>query len=566
MTEPEQDWRPGPWLFGCAVVLHIWLLQYLGPSTTLNEGLDANVYLELARNLWVEGRYVSSVGKVYPPGYPMLIAPLFAFSSNALRFWMFYTLHGLLIAGGSLTLFGLLRQRVGARAAWITLALAQWLAGVTIHALHPRSEALFTALALAAAGAAWRLGRRGDPRSAALLGLCCGFAVATRRTGLALLGALVLLHIGRSLLASRRGRLRHEVDLAGAALSGVVVGLIPELLASILRGGAIRAYSDGVLSTHLGAGVRALGSDLGAQVVFDVTATHIAYYVTSTLAMPLVLLTALAAPSVRQKLDRGALHVVAFTALAAAGLAAASSLHVIRYWLRRNLEAGYDLYPRYLDPMEPGLVLVGFAVAGAALSGDLRARLKRFAPGLLLAAALLLIVLEMARPRGYRLPWPQHVSNLPFQLGGEWLFTFESAAVLVLFAVLVATRQLGRVGTVALVVLLSWVLSFHLVARWVDKGPPEPPPPVVLTLDSLQVDPTGPVALVMLSRARDDIYRLSWKSNHDLYIIRCSEIGVWVQAHPEGLLVALGETPLPLPEIERFKRWRVYGTGEAGSR
>jgi len=557
----DKTWRPGPALFAAAVAAHILLLEWLGPSAVLTPKLDANVYLDLARSLWVEGKYESAVGKVYPPGYPMLIAPVFAVASNSLRFALIYALHGLLIGAGSLTLFPALREHLGARGAWIALSAAQGLAGVTIHSIHPRSEALFTALCLAAAGAAWRLGRRSDPGSALLLGLLCGLSLATRRTGIVLIAALVVVFVARA-LARRSGGLRTDAILAAAAALGVAVGLVPEAVATALHGDALKSYSDGVLGSHLGAGPRALASPRGTAIALDVGATHLVYYVTSTLGMPLILFTALGARRIRDRLDAATLHLAGFTLLATLGLAAASSLHVIRYWLRRDLEAGYDLYPRYLDPMEPGLILVGFALAGATLAGTAKDRLRRYAPALAVTSTLLAAVKTMEFPRGYRLPWPRQISP---HVAAEWLFSAEALAVLIVFVALVASGWLQRYRTLVLALLVGWLLSTHLVENWIQSGPARPKMPLVLQLDVVKADPTRTLALVPQKAGRQATYLLSWKTDHDVWIISRDEVEDWVDDHPDGLVLGVQEMPLPLPVVERYKRWVVYGTGAAAS-
>jgi len=444
VTGPAEQgpWRPGPSLFAAAVLAHIVLLEVLGPSSVLTPKLDANVYLELAQNLWREGRFVTGSGKVYPPGYPLLLSPLFAIESNGFRFALIYALHGLLLAGGAWTLRPLVRDLAGERLSWIAIASAQLLAGTTVHALHPRTETLFTALVMVSVALVYRLARAPDRRGALALGVVVGFMLATRRTGLAFAAAAAVMFALRFAAARPRGRLREEASLALAAALGGLLGFSPELLVTLMEG-PVKAYSEGVLGSHLGAGLDALGSGKARIIIAASAAQHLSYYALSSLGLAILVPAALLSrPEARPDLPPGVAQTTLYTGLGALFLAALSTLHVVRYWLRRDLEVGYDLYPRYLDPLEPVWLLLGFGLACAVMRGG---RLRGALGGIVATLGLVVIAGEVVRPRGFRLPWPNLVRDrLHWPFDPNWYFTVQCVVVLVLFGLLLVRGRLGR--------------------------------------------------------------------------------------------------------------------------
>ncbi len=557
LVDHDRRWRPGPVLFAAAVVGHIALLRALGPSAVVSPSLDANVYLELAQTLWREGRYETVLGKTYPPAYPMLIAPLFALDDNGLRFTLVYVLHGLLLAGGALALLPLARELAGERRAWLVLTASQLLAGVTVHAVHPRTETLFTALAMVAVALVHRLARRPGVEAAVMLGATLGLMVATRRTGLAFAGAGVAVLAARVVASRGTGRLREELRTAALVGLGALAGLAPELFVTALQGEAVQAYGDGVVGRHLGAGVDAIRRPEVGRIAIQVGAQHLSYFVLSTGGLALLVPVALGKRGAH--LSPGVRAAAWFTALAGLGLALLSTLHVVRYWVRRDLEKGFDLYARYVDPLEPVWVILGFGVA-CALAGA--GRLRATAPWLAAAAITAYSAGGVYRPRGYRLPWPDHVEErLHWPGSPEHFLQVVTFAVLVLLAVALSRRLAERPGALVVVIAVGWLISAHLVVNWVRYGAPNVEIPAVLVEGPLAEAPRADVAVAVgKDRKRKHVYALPFKTDHRISLIEASTAPDWRREHPEGFVVTrASERRIPRAgDPVTVGDWKVY--------
>ncbi len=547
----------GPRLFVAAVVVHVLLIQFLGPAGIVNPKLDSNVYLDLAQNLWREGRYDTGLGKVYPPVYPMVLSPFFAIESNALRFNAIYTLHGVLLAAASLALLPLLRDLAGERRAWSALAAAQLLAGVTLHARNTRTEALFTALVLVSVGLAYRFAKRPDARSAAGFGLVLGLMVATRRTGLAFVAAGAALLAGRALWAWRTGGdVRDELRWVGFALAGAFVGFAPELIVSALREAPVQAYGEGVATGHLSAATRAIESPRGWGILYRSASQHLLYYPLSSAGLALLVPAALV--SRRAGISDPVRQAVAFVAAGGLALAAMSTLHVVRYWLKRDLERGWDLYPRYLDPMEPVWLLVGFGLA-CAWAGDARSRRLAIAPWLVGTLVCVYLADRILFPRGGRLPWPLQIENLGWPFEGKYFLQALCVLVVVAFAADFARGTAKRTSMLLTAVALSWMLSAHLLVRWARLGLPAPDVPELLTTGPLRDAPTADVAvLIPPEGSREAIYPFGFKTDHRLVFLRAPDLPAWEARHPAGYVLEAAP--------DDAEAWTVRPADEDGDR
>jgi hypothetical protein len=563
MSDREGRWQRYAWpsLFVLAVVAHTVFLVVSGPTSIESYRHDANVYMDLARNLWRGGSYGSLVGNEYPPGYPIFIAPLFAISSNALRFHCIYAAHGLLFGVCSLALLPWLKDLCGRKSAFAALAAIQLLAGVTLHAQVPRSEPLLTALLLVAAGLSYNLAKRPSARRAFYLLAICGLIISTRRIGLAVLVGVAVL-LTQVLIA--RGR--DWPLLLGAAL-GLAVGLAPELLATLSHGEALKTYGGGGVRTHLGAISGSLGSWDTAILGFQIAARQWSYFCLSTMALPIVVATAGWGP-LRKHLDQAHRFALDFILCTGIGLAGLTWMHIVRYWLYTDQKEGWHVYPRYLDPMEPLWVALGFALAVSLLGrADVGANWKTRLRPLWLWGSISLAAIVVSGDtwlfRGMRLPWYNAFKRLGLKAYTHEAFAVVALALLALLVVLWVSQTLQRRYILVLVVACTWFISGHHLQTWANKGFPHRTSHYLFHHKVMRAAPRAPVA-VPVKGADRSYFTLAFRSDHDVEMIAPERIEEWARAHPDGFVVVRDkEFKPPLKRVVNGKRWTVYRTTPA---
>jgi len=558
VNDPQGRWQRYGWpaLFISAVALHTVFLVLSGPTSVESSRLDANVYMDLARNLWQDGSYGSLVGAEYPPGYPIFIAPLFAISSNALRFHCIYAAHGLLFGVCSLALLPWLKDLCGRSSAFAALAAIQLLAGVTLHAQVPRSEPLLTALLLVAAGLSYNLARRPSGRRAFFLLAMCGLIISTRRIGLVVLVGVAVLLAQLAIAHGRDWRL-----LLGAAL-GLAVGLTPEFLATISHGEALKTYGGGGVRTHLGALSGSLGSWETTVLGLQIAARQWTYFCLSTLALPIVVATAGWGP-LRKHLDEASRFALDCILCTGIGLAGLTWMHIVRYWLYTGMEKGWHVYPRYLDPMEPLWVALGFALAVALLGrpelgADWKARLRPLWLWGSISLVAIVVSGETWLFRGMRLPWKNAFKRLGLEAHRQEVFALLALALLALLVALWVSKTLPRRSSLVLVVACTWLISGHHLQTWANKGFPHRETHYLFEHKVMQAAPQAPIA-VPVTRADRAYFTLAFRSDHDVKMIKPESIEAWSKAHPDGFVVVRdNEFSPPLTRVAKRKRWTVY--------
>ncbi len=549
-------------LFLLAVSLRVAWVLVLGKPWPSGPRADENVYLELAQNLWLTGTYGTRVSVTYPALYPMLIAPLFAMADNARRFYVIYALHGVLLGAASLSLWPLLRDHLGRARAWYTLAAAQLLAGTTIHAFHAQSESLFAALFTAAVGVAYLAWKRPCAIRWVGLGLLCGLAVSTRRMALVLpltLGLLMLHDLVAALREGTRLPWRRVVALA----IGFGCGLLPEVAGAALHGEMLQPYGESSALSHLKAG----GGALRLAVTAQTAGRHLAYLCAVTLGMPLILALVALDPGLRRPEARPLARTVGFVGYAALGMVGLTSLHIVRYTFKVGFDRGWHLYPRYVDPLDLGLVVVG--VAGAAwlmthgrFSGaDARQRLLALVPWSIVAIGLTLAAGPLLRSRGGRLPSMKILQGIGLGPVAPWVF---AAFCLVVIGLALWWWRSGRTATVTTVVLaslLSWTVSTHSVYSRALAHSKRDPAPAILRTAPLEQDPRAPVAVMVgeVGAYSRKYYEPAFRSDHPVWFVAPGEVVSWVDEHPGGLVLVLqGDAAPPLRRVARAGGWRAY--------
>jgi len=503
-------------VFAALVVLKLGALLMLGESGPVGRNSDVNVYLEMAWNSWSEGFPGSRVTGSYPPVYPLAIAPTFGLPTNALRFDAIYLLHGLWFALACGLWVPVLRERLGPVAGWTVAGAAQLGGAALLSGYNPQSEALYGPLLVALGGVLAATPTAGRWVAA---GALAGLAVGTRRMGLAAAVGVVAAGFG-----DRR---------ALWALPGFMLGCLPEVVVSRF-GAGVSAYSGNPAEAHLQWGAKALTSPAGAWLLLRTLARHAGYSLAMTFGAPLLL-----ALVWRERVARFALAAWAATV----GMA---SLHIVRYRLRTG-QPGWDLYPRYLDPLEAVLLLAAIAVG-------LRGRLPRW----LAATGLAVVVLSapIARTRGGRL--------MAAGWGGEdvamWLWPAIFAAA-VLVAGALATRGRLRWNTLlAGSLLVSVGLSApSFGTRFVM---PLPAPPRVI----LEAPVAGAVDRPLLILvARPGPYgrrylRPAFRSDHRPRFIAPADLAAAVAEQPTAFVLQHRKDPQPrgLRLVAKRGTWWVW--------
>lgn len=565
-TAARLDPRLPPLLFAAAVIGHCVVLNILGFPSPGGPTADANVYLELALNLWQEGTYGTKVAITYPPLYPMVLAPTFAIGSNALQFATIYTLHGLFLALGTLTWLPMLTHHLGRERAWLALALVQFAGGATLHGYNAQTEPLFTALLTGAVGLAWSAWQRPRWWLWPLIGLLAGLAVCTRKMGLVLPMALTLL-IAADAWSWVRGRGPFPGGRAVLIGLGLAVGLIPDQVADALHGATVQPYGEGAAKSHLNAGLRAAKSWNTAFLMTQIGLRHLAYLAAATLGAPLVIGAALSRfgqPRPSLALNR-TLQLVTWVT---AGSIAMTTLHMTRYWLRPG-RTGWDLYPRYVDPVEPALLLLGLVAATWLFANrpatSWRLRLLPTIPWLGLAALGFILSGPLDRTRGGRLLrtplLAKRLNGLVDGLGdvAPFLFIIVGALLLVLWAWRQARGRTALLTHLALAIAISWAISYHSpLSRLLDT----PRTPAIVQATSLQAAPRADLAVVVQRPGASSrkYYEPAFRSDHTVWFITKRDIKAWTKEHPTGYVLYLkGDPELTGLELrQRSAEWLIY--------
>jgi len=577
-----------PAVFLIAVLVRIGLLLKMGDPFPPGLRSAANVYLELALNLWRDGTYGTRVSITYPPLYPLLVAPTFALDTNVGRFAAIYVLHGLLLAGGSLALFPTLKAALGDRRAWLLLAAAQFLFGGTFHGYNPQTETLFATEMLVAAGicgVAWSRPERVAPWVA--LGVVCGLAVSTRRFAVVLPIAVVLLHLHDMLRAWLRGTPAPWTRPLFLA-SGVALALVPEAAMTALYGGFITPYTGAGGSSaaveHLAAVPGSL-SGLGAlKLALQTTARHVSYVVFTTGGAP-VLIAVYLWRARHSADDEGVRRTLGLTAYLALGVTALTVLHILRYRLRKDGFKGWDLYPRYVDPLEMLLVLSGAlaawrllvegAVAEALAGARSRwARLKPFLPWAALYGLAVAAGTYVTRVRGGRMRSAKHWLETEIGTAGAYLFpTLGAIVFLGLIVWWINTRDAARGRRrwwwpVAVAVVVSWGISTHSwVPRLLRDAPPDGRTGVLKAVD-LDFAPDTPLAVVVYESSPKGrpYYQAGFRSDHEVFWIGPDEARAWLREHRGGaVLVRRRDPQIHLPLVRAGKHWSVQSANGRGA-
>jgi len=567
-----------PLLFGLGVLLHVLFAVALGQPAPAGRFQDVNVYLELAHGLWSDGAYVSLVNqRPYPPGYPLLLAPTFAIASNAARFAVVYALHAVLLGAASLLLLPMLSAALGRTRAWWSLILLQGMAGASFTLLHAQSEALYTPLLVALTGAVYLAWRRPGLRWALLAGVLAGLTLSTRRLGVvAPLGLLLVL--AHDLVAdSRRGQ---PIGWARALciLLGMALGLAPDGLAALLQGEVVNAYPK-YGSTYAEAGGAALVSLANAKYAVSTAANQLAYFVLITLGAPVAMAAFLwarwrplgSAEDARAATDQHLLatqRAAQWVGYAALGSAALTALHIVRHVFKAGSKEGFSTYPRYLDPLEIPLVVMGVLAAAALSAPELRNRahsiVARFA---LLALGLAALAGPWYRTRAGRLLPLRRFTQWGMEPLGLAFFLLVSVAVLGLFWWL---WRAGRAGTwvgVAAAVLASWVISAHVPIGWGLRGIKPHPPAPLLRAPAIAADPSSPLCVVVDWRSRH-YYELAFRSDHEAFFVTNRQARECAVEHGGGWLVASLDSTFrparykvelaPDAKVIKIGRWKAW--------
>ena len=564
MTTPPSAPGSGfaPWVFVLALTARIAALVRLGLPSPPGYGSDVNVYLELALNLWREGWYGSHVSAVYPPLTPMFFAPFFAIPDNATRFAAMYAAHGLLLGVASLALLPMLVEHLGRRRAWLCLAAACWLPGANFHALNLQSETLFQALLVAACGALWSAYRSGRARAWFAVGVCAGAAVACRRRGLGVPTAGGLL-LAADVVAALGRRRRPPIGAVLAAAVGLGVGLMPEIVVTRLRGDVIATYHEGVTRSHL-APLREMLEGGGAlRLAITNGARQVVYPVLAAFGAPLVAAAVLSRGGDGDGPPHPLRRTVGFAWLLALGLGAMSSLHMLRFEFSRG--SGFDVYPRYLDPVETPLVLTAVAAAAWAFSGGRRLGVREVLPWTAFFAGCAIAAGRMTRPRGGRLPGIDWFAGGPLESAAPWLFLLATLVVLGVVTALLLGGRYGGLTAVGGAVLVGSLLTAHVPGKWAGRGFGPLPLSAVLRAPILQEHPEAPLGVLVRQRhgKRRRYFAPAFRTNHPVWWTRETRARLWLQAHPDGFVLQHRNDGRPrahfgLVEVGKTSNWRIW--------
>lgn len=567
--DSKQRWeaeRLGLAVFLTAVVLHGFLLVKLGRPWPGGARADANVYLELAMNLWRDGTFGTRVAIDYPPLYPIFIAPAFAIASNAARFAFIYFLHALMLGLCSLALVPPLQRQLGARHAWYAIAALQFLGATTFLGYGVQTEILFASLIVAATGMCWQAWDRPSMPRWAVVGLICGLALCTRRTGLVLPIALGILWLTDGVAARRLGQ-PLPLKRGLAMLVGFLLGLLPEVFAVIAGGGMIDTYGGNPVKGHLKAAADGMTSLQGFRWGAELVVRHLAYLVIVTLGAPLAIVAMLFR---RKSLPPLPLRRAgAFVLLVGLGLVALTSMHILRDYLKAL--AFWDLYPRYVDPPELALVAMGL-LSMFWLQGE---RPERESWGRRLAGPVTVAFLvcgllaasgPVAKARGAHHPRPDFLAEWGIPDGLIPWFLLGVGVVSMAGWVFLWVRRRTRLRSLLVGFLVaSWLLGG--MSLWVRLTSPVPDrSPSVLRLPALKKAPEAPLGIVVKKRGfgSRDYYLPAFRSDHPVWFLAPGEeLRSWTESQSQGfVLVRKADGPLrgyaDLTLHGRSKEWLVY--------
>jgi hypothetical protein len=502
---------------------------------------DVNVYLEQAMNLWRDGVFDTYVTtRQYPYGYPLVLAPTFALASNAARFVTTYSLHVLLFALASLTLLPMLRESLGRNSAWLAVCAAQFLFGATSFSLHLQSEALFTAVLVAVFGVCWWAFHRPSGRRFLLLGFLAGYCATTRRIGVVVPVALLMV-LAADLWTVPRELRRKQLKCGAWGLVGIGIGFFPDYLALFFREDALRSYPN-YAATYAETGVRSVVSLSRAWITLQTLARQFAYLALITFAAPAVLCAFLLSrgEACRSPEALPLRRTAALLGLVALGTATLSTLHIVRHVFNKSLASGYSVYPRYLDTLELPLIAVAVA-AGVWMKRDPSGSGDRWrSVPLCLAATALLGALAgpWYRTRAGRLP-----SAAVLEMWGLGPISVSFLALALLAVTLLAlawwrSGRYGTVGTVLVAVLLSWTLSLATPIAWATRGFQGHPPARILSHEQVNAVPDAPLCVPVGRRGSRRYYELAFRSDHPVFFVRPAHVLRCAKQHPDGWVIA----------------------------
>jgi hypothetical protein len=441
---------------------------------------------------------------------------------------------------------------------------------VTFHGYNAQTETLFAAIVTASIGAAWWAWTQPRVRRFVVLGALCGLAVSTRRMGLVVPAAVVAVLVldARLLLSdrppgSRIDALRPHALLVVGLGAGIAIGLLPELLAGALHGGTVATYGRGNTLGHLSAVTSAATSPVVLLLFIQILLRHLAYLGMSTLGAPVLLLVVLVGLRGRSSLDRATHRTFVFVGALVLGLATLTTMHIVRWMVSHWGKTEWGLYPRYMDPMEQGLTLVGFAIA-VHLWERKETSIRLILPFAALQLGLSVLAGPFARPRGGRLPNLNRLAAMGLDGLGQWSFVGLCVVVLGLCTLWWWKGRPASLATLVLTIVLTWTLSMHSWHRRVFDLT-EYAPPAVLRMDALQAHPDAPLAVIVYkagSRSRA-YYEPAFRSDHPVsWVQRGEELDSWCAAHPDGFVLRRKrDRPGPkLPKRGQVKGWTVYAT------
>lgn len=567
-----ERWAPG--VFVAAVLANIAWLVRLGHPWPSGRTSDEHVYLELAYNFWTYGQFGTRVSINYPPLYPMVLAPTFALDSNVARFTAIYTLHALLIAGGSLFLLPALRSAVGRHRAWLVLAAVQFLAGITHHGYHAQTETMFTAMLLGSTGLVWMCCDKPERVGRWLaLGLLCGLAGCLRRTGWVIPIAVGLLLVPQVVTELRRHRTLLWKPIAALGI-GYLIGGFPEMLAEAMVGSELKVYGGSPMKAHLMAGVIAMDSLANLQAAIGVAGRHLGYVIVTTGGAPLliglmVLHRATPIPGPHRQTG-------VFVLLASAGLVAMTSLHILRHRFRHPEETPWDLYPRYVDPAEPSLVILGVVAAASLFGKALWPHRERLIQGLVavaIAGTSVGVSGYIVRARGSRYPSVSRLADFGLDATGRWYLHLVAGVLLVSWLAWWMRGTRPVVGAIVLALAAGWAIGFTSPHIRLTR-PGNPSAPQILSSAPLLEAPTAPLAVVVYRPGRTTgrgYYRVAFRSDHPIdFVAPGAQLEEWLDAHPDGFALVRDsdrgmDPPTGLETVARKGNWTLQARASRGA-
>ncbi len=550
-----------PALFVLTAGLHVYLAVTLGQPRPTSPFQDVNVYSELAQNIWRDGVPLTRVAeRTYPPGYPLVLAPTFSIEDNSLRYAVTYGLHSVLLSLSLLLLLPLLSEALSRKKAWLAITALQFVAGATFAQLHAQSEALFTPLIVATTGVAWLAWARPSARRFVLVGALAGYCLTTRRLGIVVPIALLMV-LGLQLMADAEGRRTRLKWLLFAGL-GIGLGLLPDLAAMLLRKTMVVPYR-GYATGYAEATGKALTDLSNGWLFLQTGARQIAYLGMTTLAAPAFLAAIVVRTPREQRPPEPLQATAAFVGLAALGGAALTTLHIVRHIFNLSPVEGYSVYPRYLDPFEIPLIALGIASAVWLLN-----RRARVAELLLALAALGLLAGAWYRSRAGRLASVARLEQLGWGDVGVWAFGLVTLGVIGFAYALWRSGRYGTLGTILLAVILSWTLSFHVPKRWVERGISTARDSAFLGAEALTKAPTAPLCVVVPKRGRRSYYEPAFRTDHPVWFVRPKGVKACIDAHPDAFVVSRPNDKYPGRDgtkvVAKDGRWRVRLGADVG--